>query len=229
MAPTPAHSIIGAGSIGNTWAIAASNPHSGVQHMHANDPTTVSDQRLVSPAVVIPTGQNPVTLKFWHKPDLETSGATACWDAGILEVSTNGGGTWTQVPNANLLVGPYRGPINTGANPLGGLQGWCGATAYMNTIADISSYAGTTAQFRFRLGSDSSVGDTGWDLDDVAVQSCEVPCVYDVNGSGAVDIIDVQLVASAFGTNVPAYDFNNNGIVDVLDIQVVAEHWQVGC
>lgn len=50
-----------------------------------------------------------------------------------------------------------------------------------------------------------------------------------VNGSGGVDIIDVQLVAGAFGTNVPAYDFNHDNIVDVLDIQAVAERWQVGC
>jgi hypothetical protein len=44
-----------------------------------------------------------------------------------------------------------------------------------------------------------------------------------------VDIVDVQLVAAAFGTNTPAYDFNNNGSVDVGDISLVAEHWIVGC
>ena len=36
-----------------------------------------------------------------------------------------------------------------------------------------SAYAGQTAQFRFRLGSDSSVSDVGWDIDDVTVQSCQ--------------------------------------------------------
>ena len=35
---------------GNTWAIATTNPHSGASHYHANDPATVSDQRLISPA-----------------------------------------------------------------------------------------------------------------------------------------------------------------------------------
>jgi hypothetical protein len=49
-----------------------------------------------------------------------------------------------------------------------------------------------------------------------------------VNGSGGVDIVDVQLVAGAFGTNTPAYDFDNSGAVDVLDIQAVADRWQVG-
>ena len=161
---------------GNSWAIAATNPHSGVSHYHANDPATVTDQRLVSPAVVIPTGQNPVTLKFWHEPNLEPSGSTACFDGGILEVSTDGGTTWSQVPNANLLAGPYTGAVSGSfGNPLAGLPAWCGTTSYINTIADVSAYAGQTAQFRMRLGSDNSVSNPGWDVDDVMVQSCQTP------------------------------------------------------
>lgn len=169
---------------GNSWALATSNPHSPVQHYHANDVAAVSDQRLASPAVVIPTGENPVTLKFWHVPNLEPSGTTNCYDGGILEASTNGGTTWTQVPNANLLVGPYRSGTVSGSfsNPLAGLQAWCGVTSYMNTIADVSSLAGTTAQFRWRLGTDTSVSAPGWDVDDVVVQSCEqIPTAVEVS------------------------------------------------
>ncbi|MEO8195953.1 MAG: hypothetical protein ABI689_04440 [Thermoanaerobaculia bacterium] len=107
---------------GDTWAIAAINPHSGASHYRATDPATISDQRLVSPAVVLPFGQNPVVLKFWHLPNLENSGTTACYDGGILEVSTDGGTVWTQVPNANLLVGPYTGAVSASfSNPLAGL------------------------------------------------------------------------------------------------------------
>ena len=169
---------------GSTWALANTNPHSGTAHMHANDPATVSDQRLVSPAVAIPTGQNPVTLKFWHVPNLEPSGSTNCYDGGILESSTDAGATWTQVPNANLLVGPYRSGTVSGSfgNPLAGLNAWCGVSSYMNTIADVSSLAGTTAQFRWRLGSDSSISNPGWDVDDVIVQSCmEQPTAVEVD------------------------------------------------
>jgi hypothetical protein len=164
-----------AASGADSWAVVASNPHSGTSSFHANDPATVSDQRLVSPAVVLPTGEDPIVLKFWHVPNLEPSGATACFDGGILEVSTNGGTTWTQVPNASLLLGPYRGTVSSSfGNPLAGLQAWCGTTTYMNTIADVTAYAGQTAQFRLRLGSDSSVTNPGWNVDDVVVQSCQV-------------------------------------------------------
>ena len=82
---------------GNSWAIATANPHSGANAFRANDPASITDQRLVSPAIALPTGQNPVVLKFWHEPNLEPSGATACFDGGIVEVTTNGGTTWTQV------------------------------------------------------------------------------------------------------------------------------------
>ena len=158
----------------DSWAIVATNPHSGASHFRGLDPASITDQRLVSPAVALPTGQNPVVLKFWHAPNLEASGTTACFDGGILEASTNAGATWTQVPNANLLVGPYTGLVSASfGNPLANLQAWCNATSYINTIADVSSLAGQTAQFRMRLGSDSSVTAAGWDVDDVTVQSCQ--------------------------------------------------------
>jgi len=158
---------------GDTWAIAMSNPHSGSSHYNADDPATISDQRLISPPVALPTGEDPVVLRFWHLPNTEPSGTTACYDGGILEASTDGGATWAQVPNANLLAGLYRGPISSSfGNPLAGLDAWCGASAYMNSIADVSVYAGQTVQFGLRLGSDSSVSRPGWAVDDVVVQSC---------------------------------------------------------
>ncbi|MCB0206399.1 MAG: exo-alpha-sialidase, partial [Anaerolineae bacterium] len=89
------------GGIGaNTWALGAGvsgTPHSGSFVYHADDVNTVSEQFLVSPAVALPTGQNPVTLKFWNYQEMEDGGAS-CYDGGLLEVSTNGGGSWTQVP-----------------------------------------------------------------------------------------------------------------------------------
>ena len=64
-------------------------------------------------------------LKFWRVPNLESNGSTICWDGGILEASTNGGTSWTQVPNANLLLGAYRGAVSASfGNPLAGLQAW---------------------------------------------------------------------------------------------------------
>ena len=160
----------------NTWAISTANPFEGANHYRGAGTASVTDQRLVSPPVALPTGENPLVLKFWHVPNLENNGATACYDGGILEISTNGGTTWTQVPDANLLIGGYTGAIGTNfSNPLGGLQAWCSAstTTYRQTIADLSAYAGQTVQFRMRIGTDSSVSRPGWDIDNVSVQSCQ--------------------------------------------------------
>ena len=176
----------------DSWALSTTNPHSGTSLFHANDPTSVSDQRLVSPAVVLPTGENPIVLRFWHVPVMEVNGA-GCWDGGIVEVSTNAGATWTQVPAGSILAGPYTGALSASANPLTGLEAWCGtSTAYLESIADVSAYAGQTAQFRLRLGSDASVGRTGWNVDDVKVQSCRIPVLFaDGFESGSVAVWNV--------------------------------------
>ena len=44
----------------NTWAETSTNPHSGTKAFLAADLASASDQRLVSPAVVLPTGQTAV-------------------------------------------------------------------------------------------------------------------------------------------------------------------------
>ena len=84
---------------------------------------------------------------------------------------------------------------------------------------------------RFRIGP-SVTGPTGQaafgEVEDYQIRIGQL-CPADVNASGEVDIIDVQLVSGAFNTNVPAYDFNGSGLVDVADIQYVADRWLVGC
>jgi subtilisin family serine protease len=163
------------GGTGNTWAISTANPFAGNHHYHGDGVANVSDQRLISPPVSLPADEAPMVLKFWHVPHLEPRTAGGCWDGGILEVSTDGT-LWSYVPNANLLAGSYTGLVQSGySNPLAGFEAWCGeGQPYLQTIADISSYAGQTVQFRMRLGTDSLIGRPGWDVDNVSVQSCQV-------------------------------------------------------
>jgi uncharacterized repeat protein (TIGR01451 family) len=114
-----------------------------------------------------------VTLQFWHKRDIEQSNETTCFDAGILEISTNNGSSWTQLGTPDLLTDPYDGVVSSQySNPLADLDAWCGVKDWTHSIVDVSMYSGDTVQFRYRLGSDSSVGHDGWYLDDVKVQSC---------------------------------------------------------
>ncbi|GAA0716667.1 hypothetical protein GCM10009105_23280 [Dokdonella soli] len=161
------------GGIGvNTWTDNTASVHSGAHSWQATESPTASDQRFVSPQIALPSGQLPLTLQFWTKWNLEQASGTACFDGGILEVSTDGI-TWTQISSASLLTDPYTGPIASNyQNPLGNLQGWCGVQDWHKSVVDIASYAGQNVQFRYRLGTDNSQGEPGWWLDDVKVQSC---------------------------------------------------------
>ncbi len=157
----------------DTWALSSVRTHSGSNAFNASDPGNANDQWLTTPAISLPTGQSPLSLQFWNYQSIEDS-STGCFDGALLEVSTDGGSTWTQVPSSNLLTDPYDGPISTSySNPLGGSEAWCGDPQdWLNSVVDLDAYAGQTVQFRFRLGSDSSVSREGWYLDDVRVQSC---------------------------------------------------------
>ena len=163
---------------GDTWASSPLNVHSGTASWRVSSPAIVSDQRLLSPAILLPAAGSGLTLQYWNYQEMEDNNVTACYDGAILEVTTNGGATFTQIGGADLLTDPYNGLVNaTFSNPLAGLSAWCGdPQALTRSVVDISDFAGQTVQFRFRFGSDSSVNrpNGAWFLDDVMVQNCDV-------------------------------------------------------
>ena len=169
----------------NTWQINTNNAVSGVSSWHAEDVTSVSDQRLISPQLVLPVGQNPLTLSFQNHQTLEDS-ATGCWDGSILEVSTDGGVNWTYMAGDKMLTDPYDAIFRGTVNPLTGQNfvGWCGDPQdWTRSIVDLDELAGQTVQFRFRLATDGSVGrPEGWKIDDISVKSCQYPDLIYTNG-----------------------------------------------
>lgn len=86
------------------------------------------------------TGMIDSQLSFWHRYDLESN-----WDFGYVEVSGNGGTTWTRLAS-------YTGKVNT----------------FQNATLDLSNYDGNAnVKMRFRLQSDASMVKNGWFIDDV--------------------------------------------------------------
>ena len=158
---------------GDTWTLSGARVHGGAFAYHADGVGTTTDQRLVSPELVLPT-EIPVTMQFWNWQSMEPSGG-GCYDGGILESSTDNGATWTYLPTTVMQTDPYDGPVSG----LGGLEGWCGDPQdWLRSVVDLDAYAGQTVRFRFRLGTDVSVSREGWYVDDVVVQSC-VPAFPD--------------------------------------------------
>lgn len=165
----------------NQWVLATNYWHSPPQHWHASDPAAVSEVRLVSPAVSLPSGQTPLTLQFWNRQMFE-GGTAGCYDGAILEITTDGGSTWGQAPNDTLLTNPYDGVITSAFdNPLAGRLAWCGdPREYLYSIVDLNQFAGQTVRFRFRVGTDRTVGRPtgGWEIDDLSIQSCQAQVRY---------------------------------------------------
>ncbi len=158
----------------DVWTETAVSVHSGSAAMLGVNVGTISDQLLTSPPIQIPSGELPISMSFWNQQILEDS-TSACWDGGLLEISTDGGVSFAAVTNDKMLTDPYDGLISSQySNPAGGLEGWCGDPQdWLNSVVDFNDYAGQEVIFRFRLGTDSSVSHEGWYIDDVKVQSCQ--------------------------------------------------------
>jgi hypothetical protein len=122
-----------------------------------------SDNQLVSP--VIPVVRPQAQLTFQHQFDLE-----AFFDGGVLEVSI-GGAPFVDILAAggSFAAGGYNGTAGGFNNPLAGRSVWNDSSGgFITTTVNLpASAAGQTAQFRWREGTDSSVGDVGWFVDDV--------------------------------------------------------------
>lgn len=83
--------------------------------------------------------------------------------------------------------------------------------------------------------SDLAANDSGTlDLVCVTIEfEAPMPCTGDVDGSGAVDIDDLNMILSAFGTSVgvgaPTDLANGDGVVDIDDLNVVLANWAASC
>ncbi len=104
-------------------------------------------------------------ISFWHDYDTESG-----WDGGYLEVSTNGGSSWSDV-GPDMIQNGYNGGLGTSSNPdIAGHPAFTGnSNGYIKTVADLSNYANQTVQFRFVFGSDNNTFSTGWYIDDFIV------------------------------------------------------------
>ncbi len=175
---------LGSGSIGNTWAVSTTRFHSGTSSFKAIGSGAIADQRLVTPTFAVPTGLGPQSAIFWHWRDLEDAGASACYDGSIVEISINGGATFTQL-TSEVQVDPYDGAVSGGfGNPLAGLNAWCNLQDWTRVVLDLSAYEGQEVQLRFRVGNDSSVSTEGLYLDDFRVQNCAIGLFSDGFNSG---------------------------------------------
>ncbi len=168
----------------NDWVWSTAQSQTPTHSWSSTSLPSVSNRVLTTPSFgAIAT----TTLSFFHTFRFEGS-VSSCFDAGTLEVSTNGGSTWTVMPDANFTAGGFNGTVNGGfSNPLAGKRAWCSGTigAMTQVSVNLASFAGQTLMVRWHEGDDSSAIGQGWFVDSVTITDAGTASACTTGSSGS--------------------------------------------
>ena len=106
------------------------------------------------------------------------------WDFGFVQVSTDGGATWTSLANEHTVDEPIAGYYPKVMENLPGLTGY--TDDWMTMSFDLGSYTGNIL-IAFRYVTDWGYTDPGWYVDNISVDGVAIP-------DGFLDITQVQPV-----------------------------------
>jgi len=170
---------------------------SGIYNFFGDNLGTVSDSYIgMKNNVSIPAGKD-VYLHFKHAYSFEDNSAgTVYYDGGVVEYSTNNGTSWLDAGQFSDFGG-YDGTIAPGlGNPLGGRMAFGGASSgYQSTRIKLNTLADQDVRFRFRIGTDNSLDDYGWFIDDINIYTCPAVIL-----TTKVYLPNIQLNASSWST-----------------------------
>jgi len=140
------------------------SPYAGTYFYHSGAGNNL-DNTMTRP---ITLGAGPISLSMQARYQAET-----CWDYWYVQVSNNGGSSWTNI-HTNVSDAANENGQNFGE----GITGTSGhakscdglfTPSWVNVTADLSAYAGQSVQLRFRYWTDGAVVGTGVSLDDIAI------------------------------------------------------------
>ncbi len=163
----------------NRWFYGSSFAHSGTFHLLGDDSTTAIDSAVaMNTSYTLPVNSY---LHFAHAFGFQGNGD----DGGIVQYSTNGGGSWTDLGPLFQDHG-YNGTISDG--PQVGVSGFISDShGYIASRASLASLSGQSVRFRFRMSNDTGGVDRGWYVDDISLHTCNV--------SGSASLVYLPLVA----------------------------------
>ena len=161
----------------SNWTISTAQSNSGgsawfAEELEAtNFGQTTENQYLTLGAVNLGCSSE---FKFFHLYDTEIN-----WDGGQVDISTDGGTTWVDL-GTNMVTNGYNNYIednNSIAAFSGNSNGW------IQTVIDLSAYAGNDALIRFDFYYDALEPGNGWYIDDI-----------ELTGGGAIILPNVATV-----------------------------------
>ncbi|MBI5934472.1 MAG: M4 family metallopeptidase [Chloroflexi bacterium] len=162
----------------SSWGLSGKNATSGTTSLWGDDSYEKSDSFASTPGIALPAGTKNY-LHFTHSFAFEVLNSVN-YDGGVLEYSVNGGSSWVDAKPLFSAGQNYKGVIKTGTgNRLGGKNAFVGDShGYVDSRYDLSSLAGKTVRFRWRMGTSADHYSAGWHVDDVRVYRCvSIPAV----------------------------------------------------
>jgi photosystem II stability/assembly factor-like uncharacterized protein len=168
---------------------------------------------LFSPVYDLADGADPV-IGYWRWYS-NTEGASPNADIFVVDISNDGGGTWTNVET----VGPT-GPGTSG--------GWIYHEFH---VTDVITPLTSQMQLRFVASDegDGSIVEAAIDDLEITDFTCdETPCEGDLNGDGFRDLSDLGIVLASFQVD-DGGDINGDGITDLQDLGILLAFYEVPC
>ncbi len=144
------------------WKVVDDPLNSGNQVLWGNNGNGVDNQLIFEADL---SNVPSATLSFDNLIDIEED-----WDAGMVQVSTDGGDTWQSLANGNT-VDQSTFPLNDQApqiyNNLPGFTGY--SNGWVNESFDLTLYAGQKVLISFRYMTDMAYNDSGWFISNINI------------------------------------------------------------
>lgn len=140
---------------GYGYTVTVNQPHSGSYEWYSGAGDSLDRKLQQSASFAVSTAADK--LSFWAWYDIEVD-----WDYGYVEVSSDGGATWTGLAG-NITTTTSPNGQNFGNGITGTSNGWVAAEF------SLAAYVGKTVSFRFRYWTDAYVQQKGFAVDDVRV------------------------------------------------------------
>lgn len=154
------------------------------------------------------TGLTTATLSFDTNYAIEEG-----WDFGFVQVSTDGGATWTSLSNKQT-IGTYDPQAHPGIiDNLPGLTG----SGKGKMAFDLTPYAGQKILYQFRYMTDWGYTESGWYVDNVKINGVLVDNAENVQGLTAVypeADFTVTMVATGNGVEPLVQDVSLNDLTE---------------
>ena len=150
------------------WHVSSGRFHQGLRSFFSTSSSALCVS-LVTEAITLTPAQVS-QLRFWTAWDMQAS-----FDGGIVEISTNDGLSWTRLTPSGGYPGSITHTGNTCAGLANGTPAFTGTNlSWQQKSIDLSAYAGQTVKLAWRYGSDASIDNEGWYVDDIELTHAQV-------------------------------------------------------